>query len=78
MAEEIDQPEGALPPPSEEIHLPDPSYLPPLMAFGITLILVGIVLSPVVVAVGAIFFVITLVRWIRQTREEMAELPLEH
>ena len=78
MAEQLDQPEGALPPPSEEIHLPDPSYLPPLMAFGITLILVGIVLSPFVVAVGAIFFVITLVRWIRQTREEMAELPLEH
>ena len=78
MAEQIDQPDGALPPPSEEIHLPEPSYLPPLMAFGITLILVGIVLSPFVVAVGAIFFVVTLVRWIRQTREEMAELPLEH
>ncbi len=78
MAEELDQPEGALPAPSEEIHLPDPSYLPPLMAFGITLILVGIVLSPFVVAIGAIFFVVTLVRWIRQTREEMAELPLEH
>ena len=78
MAEDLHQPEGALPPPSEEIHLPDPSYLPPVMAFGITLILVGIVLSPFVVAVGAIFFVVTLVRWIRQTRDEMAELPLEH
>ena len=78
MAEELDRPEGALPPPTEEIHLPDPSYLPPLMALGITLMVVGIVLSVFVVAIGAILFVITLVRWIRQTREEMAELPLEH
>jgi hypothetical protein len=31
-----------------------------------------------VIIAGAIVFVITLVRWIRQTREEMAELPLEH
>lgn len=78
MAEEIDQPEGALPPPTEEIHLPSPSYLPPVMALGITLMIVGIVIGLPVVIVGAILFVVTLVRWIRQTRAEMAELPLEH
>jgi len=49
-----------LPPPSEEIHIPEPSYLPALTALGIPLVVVGIVL------------------WIRQTREEIAELPLEH
>jgi hypothetical protein len=78
VAEEVDQPSGALAPPSEQIHLPDPSHLPWIMALGITLILIGLVLSWVVVAVGAILFLVTLVRWIRQTREEMAELPLEH
>jgi hypothetical protein len=78
VAEEIDQPDGALPPASEEIHLPDPSYLPPVMALGITLIIVGVVLTPILIVIGAIFFVITLVRWIRLTREEMSELPLEH
>ena len=78
MAEELDQPEGALPQPTEEIHLPDPSYLPAVMALGITLIVVGVVISIFVVALGAILFLITLVRWIRLTREEMAELPLEH
>ena len=78
MADELEQPEGALPAPSEQIHLPDPSYLAPLMAFGITLMVVGVVLSIWMVIIGAIFFLITLVRWIRQTREEMAELPLEH
>jgi hypothetical protein len=48
------------------------------MAFGITLMIIGLTLGVFVIAVGAIIFLITLVRWIRQTREEMAELPLEH
>jgi hypothetical protein len=78
MAEELDQPEDALPPPTEEIHLPDPSYLPPVMALGITFMVTGIVIGLPVVIVGAIIFLITLVRWIRQTREEMGQLPLEH
>jgi len=78
MADEVERPEGPLPAPTEQIHLPAPSYLAPVMAFGITLMVVGVVLSPIIVAIGAIFFVITLVKWIRQTREEMRELPLEH
>ena len=78
MAEELDRPEGPLPAASEEIHLPDPSYLPPVMALGITLIITGLVLSVFVVALGAILLLVTLVRWIRLTREEMSELPLEH
>lgn len=70
--------EGGLPAPTEQIHLPGPSYLPPIMAFGISLIIVGIVLNPWIVGTGALLFLVTLVRWVRQTREEMAELPLEH
>jgi uncharacterized membrane protein len=78
MADELERSEGALPPPTEQIHLPGPSFLAPVMAFGITLIVVGVVLSPIIVAIGVIFFLVTLVKWIRQTREEMRELPLEH
>lgn len=78
MADELEQPEGALPPASEQIHLPDPSYLAPVMALGITFMIVGVVLSIWMVILGAILFLVTLVRWIRQTREEMSELPLEH
>jgi hypothetical protein len=78
VAEELDQPEGALPPPTEQIHLPDPSHLPWIMAFGITLMVTGVVLSIVLVIVGAILVLITLVKWIGDTRREMAELPLEH
>jgi hypothetical protein len=78
MAEELEQPDGALPPPTEEIHLPDPSYLPVVLAFGVTIIVVGVIMSWVVVAIGAIIALVALFRWIRQTREEMAELPLGH
>jgi hypothetical protein len=78
MATDTEQPEGALAPPTEEIHLPDPSYLPAVLAFGVSLVVIGIVLSWVVVAIGMIIFLVSLIRWIRQTREEMAELPLGH
>jgi hypothetical protein len=75
---DAEQPEGALPPATEQIHLPDPSYLPATLALGITIALVGVVFSWVVVVLGAIVVVISLSRWIRQTRAEMAELPLSH
>ena len=66
------------PPPSEDIHLPGPSYLPALVALGVTIALVGVVMSWFVFAAGVLLFVIPLVLWIREAREEMAELPLEH
>ena len=79
MATEDDElPEGALPQPTEQIHLPEPSYVPVVLAFGISLAVVGIVLSWVLVVIGAIIGLIALVRWIRQTRSEMSELPLGH
>lgn len=65
-------------PPSEEIHLPDPAYTPVVLAFGITIVVVGVVLTWVMVVTGLIIALVALARWIRQTREEMAELPLEH
>ena len=76
MADESNR--GQVPPPSEEVHLPDPSYLPALTALGITLAIVGIVLSWIICGMGVAIAVVAIVRWVRQTREEMAELPLEH
>jgi hypothetical protein len=70
--------DGAPPPPSEEVHLPEPSYLPVAVAFGITLALVGLVLSFVITGIGLVIAVVTVIRWIRLTREEMAQLPLDH
>ena len=77
MADQIES-GGLVQPPGEAIHLPDPSYLPVLVALGTTLALVGVVINVVVLVIGILITLIALVRWIRQTRTEMAELPLEH
>ncbi|HKP90428.1 MAG TPA: hypothetical protein VJT75_10695 [Thermoleophilaceae bacterium] len=76
MAEQVSG--GSLPPPSEEVHLPEPSYLPALVALGLTIALLGVLFTWVLSIIGAIIFLWATIRWIRQTREEMAELPLEH
>jgi hypothetical protein len=74
-----DEPAGGQPPPpSEEVHLPEPSYLPALLALGLTLAITGVVLWWVISVIGVAIALVAMVRWIRQTREEMAELPLEH
>lgn len=77
MAEQIEH-EGALPAPAEVVHLPGPSYLPVVVALGTTIALVGILQGWVIVALGLIITLVAVVKWIRQTREEMSELPLEH
>ena len=64
--------------PGESIHLPGPSYQPVVVAFGLTLAVVGVVLFPVLSIIGLLITVITVVRWIRDTRRETSELPLEH
>ena len=69
---------GTLPPPSEEVHLPEPSYLPALVALGLTIALLGVLFTWVLSVIGVVIFLVATIRWIRQTREEMAELPLEH
>jgi hypothetical protein len=75
-----DRPSSApeAPPVGEEIHLPEPSLIPVLSALGVTLAVVGLVLSWAITAVGLIIVVLTTIRWIRDTRREIEELPLEH
>ena len=67
-----------LAPPTEEVHLPGPSYLPVWLAFGITVALVGLLLSWYICGVGVAITLIVLFRWIRDTRQDIADLPLEH
>jgi hypothetical protein len=66
------------PPPGEPIHLPGPSYLPALTAFGLTLAVCGVVLALPMVVIGLVITLVSVWRWIRETRTEIAELPLEH
>jgi hypothetical protein len=77
MAGEARQ-DGELPPPGEPVHLPGPSYLPVIVAGGVALMVSGVVvLWPLSVA-GVVITLIAVFRWIRETREEIGELPLEH
>jgi hypothetical protein len=78
MPDGVKRPEDPAPPPGEAVHLPGPSYLPVVTAAGIALALVGIVIQLVLTAIGLLVTVIALLRWIREAREEIAELPLEH
>ncbi len=77
MAEEI-QVAADVSPPGEAIHLPGPSFLPVIVAAGTTIALVGIVLNWVVFGLGALVALGAIVRWSRQTRRDIAELPLDH
>lgn len=65
------------PPAGEEIHLPGPSILPVLTAVGITLTLVGITTFIELTIAGAMLTIACAVRWIKQTRADIDELPLE-
>ena len=67
-----------LPPVTEEVHLPGPSYLPVWLAFGIMVALVGLLLSWYICGLGVVITLIVLFRWIRETRQDIADLPLEH
>ena len=77
MADE--QVNGAgLAPPSEAVHLPGPTYLPAVVAMFTTIALVGVVLNWWIFGFGMVVTIVAIARWISQTREEMAELPLDH
>jgi hypothetical protein len=65
------------PPVGEEIHLPGPSILPLLTAVGITLLLVGVTTFIELTVAGAILTLWCMIRWIKDTRREIDELPLD-
>jgi len=67
-----------VPPVGEEIHLPGPSILPLLTALGITLALIGITTFIEFTVVGVILTVVCITRWIKDTRREINELPIDH
>jgi hypothetical protein len=79
MADERIQTGGPeAPPAGEAVHLPGPTYLPVITAVGITIVVVGVVQSWILVAFGLIVTVVAVWRWVRETRADMAELPLDH
>jgi hypothetical protein len=78
MADEVRVSDAEAEPAGEAVHLPGPSYLPVLTAFGISIAVVGVVIWWVLVVIGGLIALVAIIRWIRETREEISELPLEH
>ncbi|HEX7298947.1 MAG TPA: hypothetical protein VF257_08050 [Solirubrobacteraceae bacterium] len=70
--------EPEVPPVGEEIHLPGPSIQPVLLAFAITIAIVGVTTTIVLTIAGVILTVAVIVAWVRGTRRDIDELPLEH
>jgi hypothetical protein len=69
---------GEARPPGEPVHLPGPTYLPVIVAFGVTLMVAGVVITWFISLAGLLIMLFAVVRWVRETREEIGELPLDH
>jgi hypothetical protein len=67
-----------IPPTGEEIHLPGPSIQPVLLAAAVTVALIGVTTSIFFVIAGVLMALVVTVRWIRDTRRDIDELPLDH
>jgi hypothetical protein len=68
----------AAPPVGEEIHMPAPSALPLINAAALAIAIVSLTISWWLVGAALIVFIGTAVRWIRDVRRDIAELPLDH
>jgi hypothetical protein len=69
--------EPETPPVGEEIHLPAPTVVPALTAIGITLTLVGLTTYIELTVAGALLTLGCVVSWLRSSRAEIDELPLD-
>ena len=67
-----------VPPVGEEVHMPAPSVLPLINAAALAIAIVAITISWWVVGVAMIIFIGTAVRWVRDVKRDIAELPLDH
>ena len=66
------------PPAGEEIHLPSPTVIPVVIAGGIMLVVIGTTVDWIFSAIGLVVVLVTAVRWIADTRRDVAALPEEH
>ena len=67
-----------VPPAGEEVHMPAPSALPLINAAALALAIISITISWWLVAGAGIIFLATTIRWIRDVKRDIDELPLEH
>jgi hypothetical protein len=78
MSVETDLQTTQVPPAGEEIHIPGPSIIPFVTAIAITLIVIGTTIDWILSAIGGVIFIVTTIRWIQDTRRDVAALPEQH
>jgi hypothetical protein len=66
------------PPAGEEVHMPAPSALPLINAAALAVAIVALTISWWVVGVAMLIFLGTAVRWVRDVKRDIADLPLDH
>lgn len=66
------------PPVGEEIHLPGPSALPVLIAVAMIMLLLGLTGKWYLSVAGVVLLLVCSIRWIRDTRRDIRDLPVEH
>jgi len=70
--------EGSAPPVGEEIHMPASSVIPLLNAAALSGAIVTITFNTVLCILLFIAWLWTTLIWVRDTRRDIAELPLDH
>ena len=78
MSDHTEDLNGTVPPAGEDIHMPASSIIPLVNSAALAGAIVCITLSWVLVAVFMAVFLISTIRWIADTRRDIAELPLDH
>ncbi|MDX6640668.1 MAG: hypothetical protein QOF12_1679 [Solirubrobacteraceae bacterium] len=67
-----------IPPAGEEIHIPEGSLQPVLLAFFLTVALVGVTTTVILSIFGGVGAIWVIIRWVRDARHELSELPAHH
>ena len=65
-------------PAGEEVHMPAPSALPLINAAALAIAIVSLTISWWIVGVAMLVFLATAVRWVRDVKRDISELPLDH
>ena len=68
--------EPPVPPAGEELHIPEGSIQPFLLALFITITLIGVTFSIFLVIFGGIGTLWVIARWIIDARHELQDLPV--
>jgi len=68
--------EPPVPPAGEELHIPEGSIQPFLLALFLTITLVGVTFSIILVIFGGICTLAVIYAWIRDARRELNDLPV--